>query len=219
MPLSLDARAYDWKVESQLPFVVEGNNLVFSAGDFSPYQVKHVKVYFEGMGAKAERALASDADVYPLTANPSPELLALSASFAGLSQQEKIQAIYRWMVENIAFTGIDRQVEGANAALSSKSGDCTEHMLLAGEILARNGVKVRRVFGVALPVHSLKTYSDFFHDWLEVFDGEAWVLFDSVYQIYGASPDRDYIGFYQREGGFSSLGFKVSHKVVGVFLD
>jgi len=197
MPLSLDARAYDWKVESQLPFVVEGNNVVFSVGDFAPYQVKHVKVYFAGIGAKAERAAASDSDAYQLTANPSPELLALSASFADLSQQEKIQAIYLWMVENIAFTGIDRQIEGANAALSSKSGDCTEHMLLAGELLARNGVRVREISGVVMPRGSDYVSPEKFHDWLEVFDGRAWKLFDSVYGVYGESFDVVYIGFYK----------------------
>lgn len=222
IPLSLDARAYDWKVESPSPFVIEGENVVFSVGDFAPYQVKHVKVYFEGVGTKAERAVTSELDTYPLTTNPSPELLALAASFAGLSHQEKIRAIYRWMVENIAFTGIDRQVEGANAALSSKSGDCTEHMLLAGELLARNGIKVRRVFGVALPQNKIKISPVFFHDWLEVFDEKAWVLFDSAYKTYGMPSEINYTGlsFYQGGSRFSHQAFKmINSKDVDVFLE
>lgn len=80
MPLSLDARPYDWKVKSPSPFMVEGENVMFSVGDFAPYQVTHIKVYCEGVGTKAERAVTSNLDAYPLTANPSPELLALSES-------------------------------------------------------------------------------------------------------------------------------------------
>lgn len=193
MPLSLDARAYDWKVESPSPFMVEGENIVFSVGDFAPYQVKHVKVYFEGVGAKAERAVTSDLDAYPLTANPSPELLALSASFAGLSHQEKIRAIYQWMVENIAFIGINRQVEGANFALTSKSGDCTEHMLLAGELLARNGVSVRRVLGFLLPGGNGQLTANDLHNWLEVYDGKRWRVMDSSYNFY---DDANSVGRY-----------------------
>lgn len=78
------------------------------------------------------------------------------------------------MLENIAFIGINRQVEGANAALSSKSGDCTEHLLLVGELFARNGIKVQRVLGVILPGQSQKISPDFFHNWLKVFEGKFW---------------------------------------------
>jgi len=219
MPLSLDGRAYAWRAESSSQFVMENGNLVFSVGEFAPYQVKHIKVFFQGIGPKVERVVALDS--YPLTSHPSPELITLSESFAGLSYQEKIQTIYRWMVENIAFTGIDRQIEGANAALSSKSGDCTEHMLLAGELLARNGVKVRRVFGVASPKYRLKVSPAFFHDWLEVFDGKAWMLFDSAYKTYGMASEINYIGlsFYQGGSRIIHHAFKMSTASIGVFLN
>jgi len=217
LPMSLNGSSYEFRVESSVPVVVEGKRFRLAVVSFGPFAVKRVRLLFVGMGSKAEQSVVSEA--YPLTAAPSSELIALAESFAGLSYQEKIRAVYRWMVGNIKFTGIDRQVEGATYALSKKAGDCTEHMLLAGELLARNGVQVRRVFGVAIPRLSRRVSPMFFHDWLEVFDGEAWELFDSAYQAYGASPDRDYIGFYQREGELSGEAFKVNHKAIGVFLD
>ncbi|MDR6679153.1 transglutaminase domain-containing protein [Pseudomonas oryzihabitans] len=222
MPLSLDGKTYDWQVKSSVPFVVDGENLVFSAGDFSPYQVKHVKVYFEGMGAKSERNFTSGSDTYPLTANPSPELIALSKSFSGLSHQEKIRAVYQWMVANIAFTGIDRQVEGANSALSSKSGDCTEHMLLAGELLARNGVRVRRALGLVVPAMSRKVTSVNLHNWLEAYHRGGWFILDSAYKTYQASEaEGKYLGlhYYKGEEELSYRIFGIRDKRLQVFIE
>lgn len=181
--MTLNGAAYGWGVESSMPVVAEGGKFRLMLGSFGPFAVKRVNISFVGKGNGPDNKNMPEA--YPLTKAPSLELIALAEKFAGLSYQEKIHAVYKWMVGNIRFTGIDRQVEGATYALSFKAGDCTEHMLLAGELLARNGVSVRRVLGFLLPGENGRLTANALHNWLEVYDGGRWRVLDSSYQFYG----------------------------------
>lgn len=218
--MTLNGSSYEWRVESSVPVIVEGERFRLAVGSFGPFAVKRIRLSFVGMGSKAEQNVVAES--YPLTAAPSPELIALAESFAGLSYQEKIRAVYQWMVGNIKLTGIDRQVEGAEYALSKKSGDCTEHMLLAGELLARNGVTVRRVLGVVFSsIDGRLTASDL-HDWLEVYDKGRWLIVDSSYVFYDdVSAGRRYVGvhYYVDEKDLHYQFFAPSDNRFRVFLD
>ncbi|WP_160328347.1 transglutaminase-like domain-containing protein [Pseudomonas sp. EpS/L25] len=220
LPMTLNGASYEWRVESSVPVIVEGERFRLAVGSFGSFAVKRVRLSFVGMGSKAQQNVVAEA--YPLTATPSSELFALAESFAGLSYQEKVRAIYGWMVGNIKFTGIDRQVEGATYALSKKAGDCTEHMLLAGELLARNGVTVRRVLGfVSTSIDERLTSGDL-HDWLEVYDGGRWIVVDSSYIFYDdASASRRYVGahYYVNEKDLRYQLFTPSDNRLRVFLD
>jgi len=220
LPMTLNGSSYEWRVESSVPVIVEGERFRLAVGSFGPFAVKRVRLSFVGMESKAEQNVVAEA--YPLTVTPSSELIALAESFAGLSYQEKIRAIYGWMVGNIKFTGIDRQVEGATYALSQKAGDCTEHMLLAGELLARNGVTVRRVLGFVFSSIDGKMTADDLHDWLEVYDKGRWLVVDSSYVFYDdASAGRRYLGvhYYVDEKDLRYQFFVPSDNRLRMFLD
>jgi hypothetical protein len=64
-------------------------------------------------------------------------------------QLESLERIYAYGRQH-CLPGIRCGSEGAEHALQVRSGDCTEHMLLAGELLARNGITIRRALGLPL---------------------------------------------------------------------
>ncbi|HLD66202.1 MAG TPA: transglutaminase-like domain-containing protein, partial [Pseudomonas sp.] len=197
-PLTLNGKAYDWQVVHGLSAALPGSPYCLSVDEVGPYQARHLGLQWVPLGeAKAESS--SLAVPYELGKEPSAELLDLARSFERHPADARIKPIYDWMLSNIAFSGIRRGIDGAEHALKARQGDCTEHMLLAAELLQRNGVTVRRALGVLLDKDQARISAATLHNWIEYLDNGQWLVFDSSRKVLGAVEDQHYIAllFYE----------------------
>jgi hypothetical protein len=72
-------------------------------------------------------------------------------------------------------------------------------MLLAGELLERNGVTIRRALGVAIAKDQHRISAVQLHNWIEYLDNGSWLVFDSSKKLLGAPETESYLAllFYQ----------------------
>lgn len=197
-PLTLNGKAYDWQVVQGGGLELPGNPYCLLVNGVGPYQARHLGLQWRPLGeTKAESGIPSAA--YALSHAPTPELLDLARSFERYPADARVKPVFDWMVSNIAFSGIRRGVDGAEHALKARQGDCTEHMLLAAELLQRNGVTVRRALGVLLDKDQARISAATLHNWIEYLDNDRWLVFDSSREVLGTVEDQHYIAllFYE----------------------
>lgn len=190
LPIAENAAAEKWLVSGPAGLQSQDEGYCLGLNDFGPYQAQSLQLRWFPAGAATDQLVAPD---YPLSSQPSSELQSLAASFSRYPQAERPERIYDWMVANIEFSGIRRGIDGAEHALSQRQGDCTEHMLLAAELLARNGFAVRRVLGVALSEDQKRINASDLHNWLEYSDNREWRIFDSSRRTFIEPGSRRYI--------------------------
>lgn len=137
----------------------------------------------------------------------SAELNDLARSFQKYPPKQRVERIFEWMHSNIVFNGIRSRAEGAEHALRTKSGDCTEHMLLAGELLQRNGFTIRRTLGFSIPKDRKLMTAPSLHNWIEYRENARWLIFDSSYRVLGEPAERNYISvlYYQNSQQLNEL--------------
>lgn len=198
IPLTLNTEARDWEVSASLSLRVSEETYCLKRDALGPYQSQRIAIHWLPLKASDNFARAT-AGSYDLVSSPSPQLLQLANSFKEYPQAERAKEIHSWLVANVHFSGIRRGIEGAEHALRTRAGDCTEHMLLAGELLERNGVTVRRVLGVAIPKGEHRITAAALHNWVEYLDNGIWLVFDSSKNTLGIPESEDYISllFYQ----------------------
>lgn len=219
MPLALDAQAYEWQISASHALQQDARQYCVTHDLLGPYQSQQIAVQWLPI-APLQQKPRSPATPYDLTQAPSAQLLQLADSFADYPQRERVERIYAWMVDNIAFAGIRRGVEGAEHALRVGSGDCTEHMLLAGELLERNHVTVRRVLGVAIPKERHRIDAPTLHNWIEYLDNGNWLVFDSSRKLLGAPEMDRYLAlfFYQSSQQLTREAFTTDLPQLKLFL-
>ncbi|MET1080945.1 MAG: transglutaminase-like domain-containing protein [Pseudomonas sp.] len=197
-PLALNGVAYRWQVARAEGPALAGNPYCLALEPFGPYQSQQIRLQWQPLAPDEGGGKAYTPD-YDLTAAPSPQLLALAERFGALPETSRVAAIHQWMVDNIVFSGIRRGIDGAEHALLNGQGDCTEHMLLAGELLQRNGFTIRRVLGVAVDKDRTHITASSLHNWIEYQDNGTWLVFDSSRRVLGSTAQQHYIAlmFYQ----------------------
>ncbi|MDZ4335265.1 MAG: transglutaminase-like domain-containing protein [Pseudomonas sp.] len=219
MPLALDGQVRDWLLSASQPLRQSSESYCLRHGSLGPYQSQQIAVQWRPTSPLPDTAWMPAAP-YDLTQFPSTQLLQLSDSFAAYPQRERVGRIYAWMVGNIAFSGIRRGIDGAEHALQVGSGDCTEHMLLAGELLERNGVTIRRALGVAIPKDQHRISAVALHNWIEYFDNGSWLVFDSSKKLLGIPEEESYLAllFYQSSQQLSHNVFSTDSPKLKLFL-
>lgn len=197
-PRALNGQAYDWQIIASSPLYQRDEAYCLAHDSLGPYQSQRISVQWQPAEFPQEGIWKSESP-FDLTPAPSARLLRLSGSFATYPERERVERIFSWMVDNIDFTGIRRGIEGAEHALQAGSGDCTEHMLLAGELLERNGITIRRVLGVAIPKGQHRITAAALHNWIEYLDNGNWLVFDSSRGLLGTPQESRYLAlfFYQ----------------------
>lgn len=191
-PLGINAVAYSWAVKAEST-AFSGEQYCLPVRLLGPYQAQALSIQWQPLeplsSAQVEPAYHSDEAT-------SQALVQLASTFAEGGAGDKAQRIHVWMAENIQFVGIRRSVEGAEYALRNRQGDCTEHMLLAAELLERNGYSVRRVLGVLLDKDQLRIRAPSLHNWVEYLDNGEWRVFDSTRRFLLATGDVTYISLW-----------------------
>lgn len=197
-PQALNGRAYDWQLSASRPLREEGGRYCLAHDELGPYQAQRFDLQWHAVAPLAQGS-GMGAPAFDLLQTPSASLLQLAESFAAYPPPERVARIHAWMVDNIAFSGIRRGIEGAEHALQSRTGDCTEHMLLAAELLERNGVTIRRVLGAVVHKDQHRITADALHNWIEYLDNGSWLVFDSTRRLLGYPQGDSYLAlhFYQ----------------------
>lgn len=219
MPQALDAQRHDWQISASVALQQDARQYCLTHDLLGPYQSQQIAVQWLPT-TQLQSEPQAPATPYDLTPAPSAQLLQLADSFAGYSEREKVERIFAWMIDNIEFSGIRRGIEGAEHALQVGSGDCTEHMLLAGELLERNGVTIRRVLGVALPTDRHRISAAALHNWIEYLDNGSWLVFDSSRRLLGAPVTERYVAlfFYQSSQQLTQEAFTTDLPQLKLFL-
>lgn len=218
-PQALNGQAYDWQLSASRPLREEGGRYCLEHDELGPYQAQRFDVQWLPLTPLMQAGQA-DTPAFDLLQAPSAPLLQLAESFAAYPQPQRVARIHAWMVDNIAFSGIRRGIEGAEHALQVRTGDCTEHMLLAAELLERNGVTIRRVLGVVVHKDQHRITADALHNWIEYLDNGSWLVFDSSRRLLGAPQESRYLAllFYTNSQQLSVESFFADSPRIKLFL-
>lgn len=192
-PLSINAVPFLWVVKSNSSVLPTTEQYCLPVRLLGPYQSQILSVEWVPI-KPVSRAHALPA--YHSHEAASEALVQLASTFAEGDADGGALRIHAWLVENIKFVGIRRSVEGVEYALRNRQGDCTEHMLLAAELLERNGYLVRRVLGVLLDKDQLGIKAQSLHNWVEYLDNEEWRIFDSTRRFSVAEDGATYIALW-----------------------
>lgn len=193
-PRTLNGVPYAWEITGSLPVWHVGERYCVDFSGIGPHQRRQFALNWRPRERREEKTV--EWARYSSHAQPSPELLGLADSFSRYPKAERATRIFEWMRLNIAFSGIRRNVDGVEHALRGRRGDCTEHMLLAAELLERNGFTVRRVLGGALPQAQFRMNANNLHNWVEYQEGGQWLIFDSSRGVLGKPDRQNYVALH-----------------------
>lgn len=215
-PQALNGQAYDWQLSASRPLRERGGRYCLEHDELGPYQAQR----FDVQWLPLTQAGQADTPAFDLLQAPSAHLLQLAESFSTYPQPERVARIHAWMVDNIAFSGIRRGIEGAEHALQARTGDCTEHMLLAAELLERNGVTIRRALGVVVHKDQHRITADALHNWVEYLNNGNWLVFDSSRRLLGYPQGDSYLAlhFYQSSQQLIEDAFSTDSPRLKLFL-
>jgi len=194
-PRALNGVSYEWDITGSLPIQRAGRQYCLDLPGIGPHQSRQIILKWHAQ-AEIRKEKSTESGRYDSLSQPSAELMRLASSFGSYSKTERVNRIFDWMQLNIAFLGIRRDVDGAEHALRTRRGDCTEHMLLAAELLERNGFTVRRVLGAALPKTQFRMTANSLHNWVEYQDGGQWLIFDSSRGVLGKPDQQIYVALH-----------------------
>ncbi len=218
-PLGINAQAQVWNISGLAGTVTVSGNSFCQNLSIGPYQSVTKGFAFSSAGinpVQDDEALSP----YPLEKSTSGELGELSRSFEKYPMAQRAERIYEWMRRHIEFSGIRTAADGAEHALRFRRGDCTEHMLLAGELLQRNGFVVRRAMGFSIPKGQETISTTNVHNWIEYKSGSVWRIFDSAYGVFGEPESMRYVSvfYYQDEAQLGRLPFWVKPASLKIYL-
>jgi hypothetical protein len=100
---------------------------------------------------------------------------------------ETAEAIYDWLVTEIAYSGFDPVDRGALYALIHGRGDCSEYGALAVALARAIGLPARLVSGYVMPDDGrLEVHA--FHSWAEIRVDNRWLIIDAQDRIFDPRP-------------------------------
>ena len=124
-----------------------------------------------------------------------------------------VEKVSHFVYQHITNKSLDRGAASALETFESKTGDCTEHSILASAILRAQGFPTRLVDG--LVVHSGRLG---YHEWLEAYIEElGFVPVDPTFDEVPAGPNRlKFCGRRQHPEGMVALGITASQLLTGL---
>jgi transglutaminase-like putative cysteine protease len=116
--------------------------------------------------------------------------------------------LYRWVADNINYTGYSSRAKGASRTFSNRQGDCTEFADLFVALARAADIPARRVSGYLAGGSGLLK-PEAYHDWAEFYDNGVWRIadpqqrnFDARYTHYIAMQKEDHSPPVGPMGGF-----------------
>ena len=108
----------------------------------------------------------------------SVQIVDLAAQLRRGSDSQTIEAIYKWVSQNIEYAGFIPDDLGALYALENRRGDCTEYAYLVAALARANKIPAR-VIGGYFADHDIAPKPQDYHNWVEVFVDGRWSIVDA----------------------------------------
>lgn len=117
-----------------------------------------------------------------------PELVAASARAIGDATHvwPATQRLVRFVFDHIESKSLSRAFTSASEALESREGDCTEHAVLFSALAKIAGIPTRLVTGLVYVGGPENQFG--YHEWAEVWTGDAWHPVDPTFGQSIADP-------------------------------
>lgn len=217
-PLKLTGAQRCVRIEASHPYelisdAIGNQVLKFTFDTFAPFASKIVSIRANLMLVAAPVALAETNSNRLVVAAPNSDADDIAVRQLALQLKSKnIHAtaahLYRWVADNITYTGYSREAKGAPQVLFSLQGDCTEFADLFVALARAVDIPARRVSGYLTPESGILRPADF-HDWAEFYDNGVWRIadaqqrnFDAHYPDYVAMRIHDHSPQSGTIGGF-----------------
>lgn len=191
-----------------------GNQVLkFTFNTFAPFATKVVSVRANLMLAATPVALVETdtnrfAASLPDSGADDMDIRQLAVRLKSENIHATAANLYRWVADNIAYTGYSREAKGARYTLSKHQGDCTEFADLFVALARSVEIPARRVSGYLAHENSILKPADY-HDWAEFYENGVWRIadaqqrhFDTRYSDYIAMRLYDHSSHSGPIGGF-----------------
>ncbi len=124
----------------------------------------------------------------PYEALKDPRLVRAASKVVGKNKNawDAARAINAFVHRHITNKSLARAFATAAEALESKEGDCTEHSVLFSALAKISGIPTRLVTGLVYVGGSKNVFG--YHEWVEVWLGQAWVAMDPTFGQDVADP-------------------------------
>ena len=112
-----------------------------------------------------------------------PEIAQLARKFESATPRKTAESMFRWVADNIHYTGYLRNSQGALYALRKKRGDCTEYMYLFTALCRANKIPARGIGGYVCSESSILNPASY-HNWAEFYEEGAWRISDPQENVF-----------------------------------
>lgn len=205
LPLTIKNRQEISSIGSETPFEIIGDKNIdpqikLEISDFSPHSTKIINLLIKINKSSAPYKTLETMDLYL----KSEKYIEINSdpvkSIAEIIEVENSPfLIYQWLDKNIENIGYTRDNRGAEFALKTLAGDCTEHMYAFMAIARNKGIPARGFSGFYSNRDITIATSSLYHNWAEFQDRNVWRITDSNKQIF----DNEYQNYiaYRLIGG------------------
>ncbi len=161
--------------------------LHFTFDLFPPYATKIVTIETDLLLADQANQMAVDNLAIFLRAekyleSEAPAVSRLAGKLKVSKPLQTAENIFRWVVDNVRYTGYSRDARGARYALLHKEGDCTEFMYLFAALCRANNIPARCVGGYVYGESTILHPGDY-HNWAEFYVDGVWRIADPQKKI------------------------------------
>ena len=179
-------------IESSYPYKVVtdtlGNQVLkYTFKTFPPLASKSVSVRANLILATSPVTSAKAKSVKGINSTPKAVNI---RQLAGQLKLKTVRAtarnIYRWVADNITYTGYLKQAKGARQTLMDRTGDCTESADLFVALAHAAKIQAHRVSGYLSYENKVLKPSDF-HDWAEFYEDGVWRIADPQQKNFDAN--------------------------------
>lgn len=153
---------------------IKANLLLAETGNRIPFKRQNMDTFL-----KAERYIEVEA----------PEIMQIARKLKASNPRGTIENTFKWVSENVRYSGYRRSDLGALHALKNKEGDCTELMYLFMALCRANGIPSRGAGGYLCGGDSILKPNDY-HNWAEFSLDGIWHVADPQRKVFMAGASQ-----------------------------
>ncbi len=160
-----------------------GNQVLhFTFEKLAPYASRIITIKANLMVSRSANPVAAEPEASDLQPEKHIELdhPAIRRTAAKLQESDTLattKSVFRWVANQVRYSGYTAQDRGALYALQHKKGDCTEYMDLFVALSRANGLPSRRIGGYISPEDAVLKARDY-HNWAEFYENGVWKIAD-----------------------------------------
>lgn len=175
------------KLQSNYPYKLliddSGNQVLhFTFDNLAPYgsRVVTIKTHLL-VSATANRIstapLWRDLNPQKYIESDHPAINRIARALQKADASKTIEEVFRWVADNVRYSGYAGRDRGALYALEHKKGDCTEYANLFVALCRANSIGARLIGGYVCPQSGVLKARDY-HNWGEFYKNGTWQLAD-----------------------------------------